>query len=60
MSLYYVQDTDRSMWVVATDFAEAVNKWRRFVAKENDCVEDDICDGPSGVQFVCDDDEFIP
>jgi len=48
------------MWVHAVSFVQAIEKWRTFIAKENDCAPDDIIDGPTGVQHVCDDDEFIP
>ena len=58
MSLYYVQDNDRPMWVVAPTFAIAIEKWRKVIRAENDGIEPE--DGPSGIQHICDDDEFIP
>jgi hypothetical protein len=58
MSLFLVQDGDRPMWVIALSFAEAVRKWRELIAEENGCAEADVA-GPTGIQHICDDDEFI-
>jgi len=58
MSLFLVQDADRPMWVIAESYAEAVRKWRELIAEENGLAEVDV-DGPTGIQHICDDDEFI-
>ena len=46
------------MWVIALSYTEAVRKWRELIAEENGCAEADVA-GPTGIQHICDDDEFI-
>lgn len=58
MPLFNVQDSDRPMWVVAESYGAAVEKWIKFVAKENDMEPEDV-EAPDGVMLVCHDDEFI-
>jgi hypothetical protein len=58
MPLFHVQDGDRPMWVVANSFTEAHVKWAEKVAQENDCSPLDL-DMPSGVTFVCEDDDLL-
>jgi len=58
MSLYHIQDSDRPMWVMARDYGHAVNKWKVFIAKENDMEEKDV-EEPVGVELVCEDNDFL-
>jgi hypothetical protein len=58
MPLFHVQDDDRPLWVMAKDFDQAVTRWRGFVAAENHIPPREV-DGPTGVQKICEDDEFI-
>ena len=57
-NLFHVQDSDRPMWVLATNWQQAIQKWKTLIAIENDmiasCVEE-----PLGVNFVCDSSELI-
>ena len=55
MPLFHVQDCDHPAWVVASDFQEAIDKWRRAVANENEGE----CHGPDGASLVCHDTELI-
>lgn len=51
MKLYLVQDAERPMHVVATDFGDAVRRWRAQIAKENpdvDCSDEE----PHGVTLL--------
>lgn len=59
MPLFHVQDDDRPMWVLASDFDTATQKWRKFIAGENNNQRIEEVQGPTGVQKICDDDEFI-
>lgn len=56
MPLFYCQDSDRPGYVVAENYAKAIEKWKRAVASENG--DDDTFD-PSGVSLVCDDIDLI-
>ena len=58
MMLFHIQDSDRPMYVVATDWNEALAKWREVIAIENeeaDCFDDN----PDGIALVAEDDELI-
>lgn len=57
-NLYHIQDADRPMWVVATGWDNAMWKWKRLVAKENELKIDEIeeCDG---VKLVCSSNDLI-
>lgn len=57
MNLYYVQDSDRPMWVVAIDWQDAVDKWKAKIREENEGECE--CDEPQGIQLVCDDDDLL-
>jgi hypothetical protein len=59
MPLYHVQDSDRPMWVIANDYGDAVDSWKKFVAQENDMSYLEV-EEPRGVQFICDRDDLIP
>lgn len=54
MNLYYIQDSDRPMWVIAANWLEAIEKWKAKIREENDGE----CDEPQGVQLICDEDEL--
>lgn len=58
MPLFHVQDPDRPMYVVAATYGEAVDRYLRLVADENELPVKD-CDLPQGVQFVCDDEDLL-
>jgi len=66
MRLFYVQDDDCPMWVVAKDWSEAVKRWRVGIvdlycepgSSEED-VEDYVNAEPQDVQFVCDDEDLL-
>lgn len=53
--LFQVQDNERPMYLVATDWAQALDGWRRIIAAENDgeVIE------PQGITLVCDSDELV-
>lgn len=55
MPLYHVQDADRPLYVVAKDWATAIDAWRQQIREEND---GDDGDEPLGVNLVCDDNEL--
>lgn len=58
MPLYEVQDGDRPLFVVATDWADALEAWRKQCVTENPGTEETDHD-PLGVRYVSSDDEFI-
>jgi len=58
MPLYHVQDDDRPAFVVAEDYAEAINKWTQAVALEEDLDPESI-DDPLGIALICDTDQLI-
>jgi len=58
MNLYLIQDDDRPMYVVATDWERAMQKWTDHVCIENDCRADEM-EGPKGIQLIAEDSEII-
>lgn len=58
MPLFQIQDSDRPMWIVAQNYGEAEDKWRKLVAKENDMSPEDI-ESPYGISFICEDNDFM-
>jgi hypothetical protein len=64
MPLFHVQDSDRPMWVIAPSFAEALDKWAKVVAEENDFTEDAGLylaeNPPNGIAHICNDHELLP
>jgi len=46
------------MWIVAQNYGEAEDKWRKLVAKENDMSSEDI-ESPYGISFICDDNDLV-
>lgn len=58
ISLYYIQDDDRPMWVVAEDWNSALAKWQEKIVKENEMLLVDI-DGPEGITKICDGDDLL-
>lgn len=58
MPLYFIQDNDRPLWVVAKDYGQAAYVWKKIVAKENELPIDDVED-PYGIQYVCDDLQLV-
>lgn len=55
MNLYYIQDADRPMWVVAIDWQDALDKWKAKIREENEGE----CDEPEGIQLVCESDDLL-
>lgn len=58
LRLYHVQDGDRPVYVAATSYAAAIQRWRNLLATENpgdDCSDDE----PDGVTFVADVGEIL-
>ena len=58
MSLYYIQDSDRPMYVKTTSWERAVRLWKDSIAKENNMPQKEV-EEPSGIQFVAEDAEII-
>ena len=58
MSLYYVQDSDRPMYVKTTSWKRAIQLWKQSVAEENGMTPQDV-EEPRGIQFVSEDEELI-
>lgn len=51
LSLFQVQDSDRSMWVIAENYGDAVERWQKQISHENpgdDCSDDQ----PDGVNLI--------
>lgn len=58
VSLFHVKDGDRPLYVVAHDWNEALEAWRRIIASENDdCGTDEL--QPWGIDHVCRPDELV-
>jgi len=58
MPLFYVQDSDSPMFVIASDFQEAVVRWRERIIAENpddDCSEEQ----PHGVELLGEDGKIL-
>ena len=55
MPLYNVQDGDRPMWVIAKDWATAINDWKAVIALENNGETDE----PDGIHLVCEDEDIV-
>lgn len=51
MNLYFVQDTDRPMHIVADSYGEAVTRWQKQIQRENDSGDCDH-EEPQGVTLV--------
>lgn len=56
MSLFHVQDDDRPMYVVASNYLDAIAKWQKVIETEN---VDQPQAQPKGVAIICDDDDLI-
>lgn len=61
MALYYVQDDDRPMYVVASDWQGALDAWKEVICKENEITLEDLEEtgGPNGIQLICPQSEVI-
>ncbi len=57
-NLYHIQDNDRPMWVLASNYGEAVERWKQHIAPENECLPEDV-EEPMGVSFVCDANDIL-
>jgi len=58
MSLYFIQNTDRSMYVKADSMGDAVKKWQEIVAIEKEMGFDEV-EEPQGIRFLAPDDECV-
>lgn len=50
MNLYNIQDSDRPMFVVASCWQNALDKWKAKISEENDGSEGDE---PEGISLIC-------
>lgn len=57
-ALFHIQDSDRPYWVVATDWASALEAWREEMARQNPGALSEEFD-PDGIQKVCEPDELL-
>ncbi len=56
--LFLVQDDDRSLYVIAKDFTEAIAKWQKQIRHENeDEHPDHFAPLPTGVHKIAEDDD---
>lgn len=55
--LFRVQDSDRPLYVVAGDWAEALQAWRRVIAAENEGLSE--LENPQGIEFVASERELL-
>lgn len=53
MKLFYIQDPDRPVHVIAESWGQALEKWRSLVEKENPDVPSNEIDDPEGIKLVC-------
>lgn len=58
MPLFYVQDDDRPLFVLARDFADAEAKYRMVIKREND-GDDFQYEPPKGINYVADDNDVV-
>lgn len=56
LNLYYVQDSDRPMHVLAVSWKEALTKWTNLIMAEND---GDAGDEPQGIQLIAEYSDII-
>lgn len=57
-ALYYIQDSDRPLWVIAESFNDAFDKWVDVICEDNDCAASEV-ESCQGIQFVCGEDEIV-
>lgn len=58
MPLFYVQDSDRPVFVIAADYNAAVDRWRVLLGKENpeaNCSDE----MPDSVHYLAGDDDIL-
>ena len=46
------------MYTKAANYNDALSKWIKFIAEENDMSPTDV-EAPEGICLICDDDEFV-
>ena len=65
MKLLQVLDADRGMYVVADDFAAALEAWRNLIADEDDLGPAFVAEtpneipNPDGILLVCGSDDLL-
>jgi hypothetical protein len=57
--LFLVQDSDRPLYLFATDFAHALREWELQMRRENEFAEGEAVPGPDGVQCIAGPDEVL-
>lgn len=58
--LFHVHDSDRPMYVIATSWASAIEKWRALVRKENEEREIPTSSpDPNSITLLAQDDDII-
>lgn len=55
MKLFLIQDADRPVYVVATDWTSALKRWKKRMAQENGDLVFDVAE-PQGIQMICQND----
>ncbi len=58
MPLFWVQDSDRPLWIKADNWQDALAQWKSVIAIENEMEEKDV-DEPQGINFVADDRDLV-
>lgn len=58
-NLYYIQESDRPMYVIANSYEEAFNKWVKLIRKENNMTPDEEVEPPLGIQFIAEENDII-
>ena len=59
LSLFLVQDSDRPLYLFATDFAHALREWELQMRRENEFAEGEAVPGPDGVQCIAGPDKVL-
>jgi len=59
MPLFHIQDNECPKWVVALNYANAVEKWKKKMAEENAPYDISEIEEPQGVSYICDDEDLI-
>ena len=59
ISLFFVQDSDRPLYLFAVDFAHALREWELVMRRENELAEGEAVPGPDGVQCIAGPDKVL-
>ena len=58
-NLYYIQDADRPMYVLAESYDHALTKWEKRIRIENNMEGDDYIEPVQGIQFIADYNDIV-